>query len=136
MSEKNSTKHVVIPKQLLIAQRERSSVWKCRYCIDNRWQRTSTGERDIAKAKLKAHELLMEANVRKRMNVAPITRYFNDVAQHAIKRMKNKLAGRPIDTAINQMIESMANCETKLAMIVFDQSRSSDGLKNMVTLKC
>ena len=35
----------------------------------------------------------MEANVRKRMNVAPITRYFKDVAQHAIKRMKDELAG-------------------------------------------
>ena len=93
MTEKKSTTHVLIPKQLLIAQRERSSVWQCRYCIDNRWQRTSTGERDIEKAKLKAHELLMEANVRKRMNVAPITRYFKDVAQHAIKRMKDELSG-------------------------------------------
>jgi hypothetical protein len=27
------------------------------------------------------------------MNVAPITRYFKDVAQHAIKRMKDELAG-------------------------------------------
>ena len=30
------------------------------------------------------------------------------------------------------MIESMANREAQLAVIVFDQSRSSDGLKNMV----
>ena len=40
--------------------------------------------------------------------------------------------GRPRDTAISQMIESMANREAQLAVIVFDQSRSSDGLKNMV----
>ena len=93
MTEKKSTTHVFIARQLLIAQREHSSIWQCRYSIDGRWQRTSTGERDMEKAKLKAHELLMEANVRKRMNVAPITRYFKDVAQHAIKRMKDELAG-------------------------------------------
>lgn len=40
--------------------------------------------------------------------------------------------GRPRDTAISQMIESMANRNAQLAIIVFDQSRSSEGLKNSV----
>ena len=40
--------------------------------------------------------------------------------------------GRPRDTAISQMIESMANRDAKLAIIVFDQNRSSDGLINSV----
>jgi hypothetical protein len=40
--------------------------------------------------------------------------------------------GRPRDTAISQLIESMANREAALAIIVFDQSRSSEGLKNSV----
>jgi hypothetical protein len=40
--------------------------------------------------------------------------------------------GRPRDTAISQMIESMANRDARLAIIVFDQSRSSEGLKNSV----
>jgi hypothetical protein len=40
--------------------------------------------------------------------------------------------GRPRDTAISQMIESMANRDAKMAIIVFDQSRSSEGLKNSV----
>jgi hypothetical protein len=40
--------------------------------------------------------------------------------------------GRPRDTAISQMIESMANREAQIAIIVFDQNRSSDGLKNSV----
>jgi hypothetical protein len=39
---------------------------------------------------------------------------------------------RPRDTAISQMIESMANRDAKLAIIVFDQNRSSDGLINSV----
>lgn len=40
--------------------------------------------------------------------------------------------GRPRDTAISQMIESMANRDAKLAIIVFDENRSSEGLKNSV----
>jgi hypothetical protein len=40
--------------------------------------------------------------------------------------------GRPRDTAISQMIESMANREASMAIIVFDQNRSSEGLKNSV----
>ena len=40
--------------------------------------------------------------------------------------------GRPRDTAISQMIESMANRNAQLAIIVFDQSRSSEGLRNSI----
>lgn len=40
--------------------------------------------------------------------------------------------GRPRDTAIGQMVEAMANREAQLAIIVFDQSRSSKALKNQV----
>ena len=40
--------------------------------------------------------------------------------------------GRPRDTAISQMIESMANRDAKMAIIVFDKNRSSEGLKNSV----
>ncbi len=44
--------------------------------------------------------------------------------------------GRSRDTAISQLIESMANREAKLAIIVFDQSRSSDSLKKLVNGIC
>jgi hypothetical protein len=40
--------------------------------------------------------------------------------------------GRPRDTAISQMIESMANRDAEMAIIIFDQRRSSEGLKNAV----
>jgi hypothetical protein len=49
--------HVLISRQLRIAQRERSSIWQNGYCTDGRWKRTSIGERDMEKAKLKAQEL-------------------------------------------------------------------------------
>jgi hypothetical protein len=76
MSDKKDTTHVLIDKQLVIFLRPRSAVWQCRYQVDKRWQRESTGEHDLDKATKRAHDLLIEANVRKKLNVAPITRYF------------------------------------------------------------
>ena len=63
-------------------------MWQCRFSIDNRWQRTSTGERDLAAAKARAHELLIEANVKKQLRYAPITRRFKDVAAVVVKKLK------------------------------------------------
>jgi hypothetical protein len=39
---------------------------------------------------------------------------------------------RPRDTAISQLIEASANRDAKLSVIVFDEGRSGDGLKNKV----
>lgn len=87
MSEKKQTTHQLIPRQLVIFLRPRSEVWQCRFQIDGKWQRNSTNEREIDKAAKRAHELLIEANVRKRMNAVPITRYFKDIARAAIQRI-------------------------------------------------
>ena len=91
MSEKRDTTHILIDRQLVIFQRPRSAVWQCRYQVDKRWQRESTGENDLDKAKKRAHDLLIEANVRKKLNVAPITRYFKDIAKLAVQRMDDEL---------------------------------------------
>ena len=40
--------------------------------------------------------------------------------------------GRTRDTAISQMIESLANRDASIAIIVFDENRSSRGLKNSI----
>lgn len=87
MSEKKQTTHQLIPRQLVVFLRPRSAVWQCRFQIDGKWQRNSTDERDLDKASKRAHELLIEANVRKRMNAVPITRYFKDIAKSAIQRI-------------------------------------------------
>ncbi|TXI96298.1 MAG: hypothetical protein E6Q34_01525 [Burkholderiaceae bacterium] len=92
MTEKKDTTHVLIERQLVLAQRENSDVWQCRYKVGGVWQRVSTGERDLKAAKAKAHELLIEANVRLKMDYTPVTRRFKDVAAHAIKRMDDELA--------------------------------------------
>jgi len=54
-----TTIHTLIEKQLTIAKREESKVWQCRLKIGGVWQRISTGERDLRKAKKRAHELLI-----------------------------------------------------------------------------
>ena len=88
MSEKKATTHVIIDKELLVSLRERSSVWQCRFSIDGVWQRVTTGERDLKLAKKKAKELYIEAQVRKKNNITPITRYFKDVARVVLAKLK------------------------------------------------
>ena len=54
--------------------------------------RESTNERNLDDAKRIAHDLLIEANVRKKLNAAPITRTFKDIARQAIIRMEKLIA--------------------------------------------
>lgn len=99
MREKNENTHILIERQLRIYQRERSAVWQCAFNVDGRWQRTSTNERELAKAKKTAHDILVKANVKKELNIAPITRKLKDVAtvvvKHLEKDIKNNTA-KPI----------------------------------------
>jgi hypothetical protein len=88
MTAKKATTHAIIDKELLVSLRERSSVWQCRFCIDGVWQRVTTGERDLKKATEKAKSLYIEAQVRKKNNITPITRYFKDVAKVVLAKLK------------------------------------------------
>jgi integrase len=92
MSLQKPTTHTLIDRKLVIYKRERSAIWQCRFNVDGRWQRTSTGTRDLADAKAKAHDILVEANTLKRLNVAPITRRFKDIANAVIKKLKAEMA--------------------------------------------
>ena len=92
MSAKNSTTHTLIERQLNVYLRERIAIWQCSFQVDGKWQRTSTGQKDLELAKKAAHEILIKANIRKEMNVAPITRYFKDIAKFALERMDSELA--------------------------------------------
>ncbi len=91
MSEQRDDTHTLIARQLVVYRRERSAVWQCRYSVDGVWQRTSTNERNLKDAKKHAHKLLIEANVRKKLKQAPITRYFRDVAKNAVLKMQREL---------------------------------------------
>ncbi len=91
MPEQKITTHVITANKLVVYRRERSTIWQCRYKVDGHWQRATTKERDLAQAKERAHELLIEAEIRKRQNLPVVTRKFRNIAALAIKRMEEEL---------------------------------------------
>ena len=90
MREKNDSTHILIPNALTLYQRERSGVWQCRYKVAGVWQRASTKEHNLKKAKERAKEILIEAEIRERSNLPVVTRRFRDVAKLAIERMEDE----------------------------------------------
>ena len=92
MPEPKETTHTLIERALIVYRRERSGIWQCRYKVDGVWQRASTKERDLTKAKARAHELRMEAEIRRRSNLPVITRKFRDVARLAVERLEHEIA--------------------------------------------
>lgn len=94
MSEKKHTTHILVERKLVLFQRPRSKVWQCRFQMDGKWQRTSTGTHDLAEARDKAFDLIQEAGVRKKLNYVPITRNFKNVAQFTIKKL-DEAVGTP-----------------------------------------
>lgn len=92
MPEIKETTHIITVNKLVLYRRERSSIWQCRFKVDGVWQRATTKERDFRKAKERAHELLIEAEIRKRSNIPVVTRRFRDVAKLAVKRLEDKIA--------------------------------------------
>ena len=109
MSDKKDTTHIVIDKELIVYQRERSTIWQCRYSIDRQWQRTSTKEYDLGKAKKKAKELFLEAQFRKRNDIAPITRYFKDIAKSVVKKLKEEIASGNGKAVYKDYISAITN---------------------------
>jgi len=102
MPDKVETTHVLMDRTLLVYRRDRSTVWQCRYKAGGVWQRASTKEHDCEKAKVKAKELMIEAEKRKRSNLPVLTRKFAVIAKLAIHRMKQERAvgkGKRISTA-------------------------------------
>ena len=87
MPEQVATTHVLMDNELVLYQRERSTIWQCRYKVDGVWQRATTKQRDFKKAKATARELMIEAEIRKRSNLPVVTRKFRHVAKLAIDRM-------------------------------------------------
>jgi site-specific recombinase XerD len=92
VSAKKETTHIITEGELVVALRERSSIWQCRYRIGGVWQRTTTGERELKKAKEKAKKLYLEAQIRKENNFTPITRLFRDVARIVVKNLQKEIA--------------------------------------------
>jgi integrase len=94
MPEQKETTHTLMANELVVYRRERSSIWQCRFKVDGIWQRATTKERDLKKAKQIARELMIEAEIRKRSNLPIVTRRFRDVAKLALQRMDDKLKNK------------------------------------------
>jgi integrase len=92
MPEQKDTTHTLIERELIVYRRERSGIWQCRFKVDDVWQRASTKQRDLKKAKSRAHEIRMEAEIRKRSNLPVITRNFRHVAKLAVERLEHEIA--------------------------------------------
>ena len=90
MAEKADTTEVLLERELIVYKRERSKVWQCRFKVDGAWQRASTKERDLKKAKVAAKTLMVKAEIRKHDNLPVITRKLRDIAKLAIARMKDE----------------------------------------------
>ena len=91
MAQQADTTVVLLEHELVIYRREHSDIWQCRYKVSGKWQRTSTKEYDINKARTKAKELMVEAEIRKRSNMPVITRRFGDIAKQVVKQMRADL---------------------------------------------
>jgi integrase len=91
MTLRKDTTTSIMDGELLVVLRERSSVYQCHYKIDGKWQRTSTKQRDIKKAIEVAKDLYKEAHWKKKNQVAPITRYFRDVAKIVVKKLQDAI---------------------------------------------
>jgi hypothetical protein len=62
-------------------------VWQVAFNLDGRWNRESTNARDLAKPKKAAHVILIKANVKKELNISPLTRKLKDVANTVLKQL-------------------------------------------------
>ena len=92
MAPQLDTTHVLLENELILYRREHSNIWQCRYKVDGKWQRTSTKQYDISKAKVKAKDLMVEAEIRKRNNIPVVTRRFGDIAKLVVKKMREDVA--------------------------------------------
>jgi integrase len=84
------TTHTLMERTLVVYRRERSSIWQCRYKVDGVWQRVSTKEVDLKKAKERAKEIFIAAEIRKKENIHVVTRKFRHCAILAIDRMNQE----------------------------------------------
>lgn len=99
MSVKKEDTHILIDRELTLYRRERSLVWQCKFKIDGRWNRASTNERDLKKASVAAHNVLLKAKVKQELNITPVTRRFSDIATAVSKKLvkaQEDGTGKPI----------------------------------------
>jgi len=74
-----------------VYQRDRSTAWQCRYKVDCQWHRASTNTYDLEEAKATAQTKMIQALLRKEMNLPVVSRKFRDVAKLVVARFNNDM---------------------------------------------
>jgi len=92
MRQRIETTHEIIKRTLIVFKRANSDKWQCRYRIKDEWIRCSTNEYTLESAIQSANMILIEAHVREKLNVAPVSKKFRDVAKLAIQRIETEIA--------------------------------------------
>lgn len=101
MPQKVETTHVILPRELIVYQRDDSDVWQCRLKVDNKWMARTTKERDLARAIERAKRLLFEAQLRKESNLPVVTRKFRDIAKLAYQQMEDEQADTKVKAPVS-----------------------------------
>ena len=98
----------ILPNEVVIYKRERSTIWQCRYKLaDKKWRRASTGERDSVAAGKVAVRIYYEGAV-KRDNKLPIdTKRFGSVADAVVQLMQTELDAGEGKSVYNSYISAI-----------------------------
>lgn len=94
MPAKSDDTHQLIERQLVVFKRpatQKTQVWYCRYKIDEKWYVVTTKERDLKKAKAKAHNILLTANILKERNLPVISKKVRDIGRLVIASMDDRI---------------------------------------------
>ena len=82
----------ILDGAVVLFQRKRSSAWQMRYKVGSRWQRATTKERALVRAKEVAQEIYLRARFREQEGLPLVTKRFSAVARLAQHRMQTAAA--------------------------------------------
>lgn len=103
----------LLDKKLWLYKRAKSPVWQMRYAINKgEWNRTSTGEEELEKAKQAAFKIFYSAEERQEQGRAAVSRSFRVVAKAAIYRMAKELENGEGKVTYNDYIRVINNLLT------------------------
>ena len=86
----NLNNRTVIPNKCVLYKQTRSNKWYCRIKLENgEWHRAATGCEDIEEARLKAHRIYYESQVKLENKLSQTTRSFSSVARSVIAHLED-----------------------------------------------
>lgn len=102
------TVHILEGKATLY-KRPTTPQWYVRYKAANAWHRTTTKCEDLAKAKLRAVDIVGDANFKERYNIPVVSKRFSAVAKITIKTLEDLLANNVGKVVYKDYIRAINN---------------------------